>query len=108
MLNGANDFMWIRAHKTFNRPSHPRGWKALRRQVLQDADGICQYPNCLVQAEVVDHIINLASGGTHDRHNLQALCTPHHTRKTLAEARSARQYPTTTRPKDKHPGITDR
>lgn len=43
----------------------------------------------------VDHIRRLASGGTHDRRNLQVLCRAHHARKTRAERnrRSVKPWP---------------
>lgn len=86
---------------------HPPGWKALRRQVLERAEHTCQAPNCLSSATDVDHIVNLKSGGSHELDNLQALCKPCHTKKTLQEARAARQRFTTARPREKHPGLTE-
>ena len=46
---------------------------------------------CGDTATEVDHIINLAQGGTHDPVNLQALCTPCHRAKTETEALTARK-----------------
>ncbi len=36
-------------------------------------------------ATLVDHIVPLDAGGTHETPNLQSLCRPCHARKTLAE-----------------------
>jgi len=38
-----------------------------------------------VAASMVDHIIPLKKGGTHDPENLQSLCDPCHTKKTMNE-----------------------
>ena len=54
-------------------------WRKIRAQVLRDN------PWCVVchaQATVVDHIVSLRKGGTHDRENLQPMCHPCHNRKT--------------------------
>ena len=63
---------------------------------------------CGDPATEVDHIINLAQGGTHDPVNLQALCTPCHRAKTETEALTARKAEWTARyhPRETHPGIT--
>jgi 5-methylcytosine-specific restriction protein A len=74
---------------------HQRGygtqWERERKMVLARDGGLCQpclrrghtTPNC----NTVDHIVNLAQGGSHDRRNLQTICCPCHTRKTQAESR---------------------
>lgn len=63
---------------------------------------------CGDTATEVDHIINLAQGGTHDPVNLQALCTPCHRAKTETEALTARKAAWAARyhPRETHPGIT--
>jgi 5-methylcytosine-specific restriction protein A len=60
------------------------GWTKIRQGVLAEE------PNCRVcgaRATFVDHIINRAEGGTHDRANLQPLCARCHQFKTQEEAR---------------------
>jgi 5-methylcytosine-specific restriction protein A len=38
----------------------------------------------------VDHVVNLARGGSrYERSNLQSLCEPHHEEKTAAESKDA-------------------
>lgn len=61
------------------------GWRERRaRHLLENPDCvICGQP-----ATAVDHIINLASGGTFDG-PLQSLCTEHHRRKTQNESKQA-------------------
>lgn len=63
---------------------------------------------CGHPATEVDHIINVAQGGTHHPDNLQALCTPCHRAKTETEALAARRRANAVRyhPREKHPGIT--
>lgn len=64
--------------------------------------------HCAAPATEVDHIINLAQGGTHHPDNLQTLCTPCHRRKTEAEALAARKAAHAARyhPQETHPGLT--
>ena len=54
-------------------------WRAIRARYLS------AHPWCAVCGEpatVVDHVISLARGGTHDEANLQALCSVCHNQKT--------------------------
>lgn len=91
------------------RPKDPPGWKQLREVVIARAGGICQHEDgCTYQGKDVDHIVNLASGGTNDLDNLRLLCTWHHKRKTAQEAAQARKnLPpiTESRPRERHPGL---
>ena len=89
------------------RPNNPPGWKETRALVLRQAGHLCQaLPPCTYPATQVDHIVNLASGGTHDLNNLQALCDWHHKRKTQQEAANARgPRQRETRAQSAHPGI---
>jgi 5-methylcytosine-specific restriction protein A len=41
---------------------------------------------CYARASDVDHILPRAFGGTDDEHNLQALCSRHHKRKTAVQS----------------------
>lgn len=98
---------WHSSH----RPKDPPGWANTRRAIIERARGICQYPECTYPGSQVDHIVNLASGGTHDPDNLWLLCDWHHKRKTADEANAARKLKRTlepireTRPKPNHPGL---
>lgn len=70
-----------------------RPWRRIRQRVLERDKGLCQ--PCLVQGKYtpaieVDHVINIASGGTDSDDNLQAICDPCHKAKTQAEARRGR------------------
>jgi 5-methylcytosine-specific restriction protein A len=70
-------------------------WQQIRRQVLTEADHVCQCRDprcdhtgsaCPRRANTVDHILNVARGGAaYDRSNLQALCWRCHARKTASE-----------------------
>jgi 5-methylcytosine-specific restriction protein A len=72
--------------------SHSRGygaqWQKLRKLVLARDDYLCA--KCLEHGRVtpgneVDHITPKAKGGTDDMDNLQTLCTPCHTIKTIKD-----------------------
>ena len=54
-------------------------WRRIREKFLQE------HPYCALcngQATVVDHVLPLARGGTHDTGNLEPLCRSCHSRKT--------------------------
>ena len=73
-------------------------WRNLRREILRDAYKCieCDRSGILEPATEVDHIQPLSRGGApYDPANLQALCTPCHSRKTRAENvnRDARTRP---------------
>jgi len=89
------------------RPKDPPGWKETRGLVIQRAVGICQHEDgCTHKGSDVDHIVNLAAGGSHDLNNLRLLCTWHHKRKTNEEAAKARPpRPSEYRDKATHPGL---
>jgi 5-methylcytosine-specific restriction protein A len=100
---------------TSTRRPDPPYWKALRHQVIVRANGLCEFiyeahpidpaiKRCNYKANEVDHIINLASGGTDDMSNLQLLCTYHHKQKTAQEAAKARKPKTERKPREAHPG----
>lgn len=100
------------------RRKDPPGWYNIRRAVIARAMGQCEHyetlsgphqvaTRCSYPGKDVDHIINLANGGTDDLTNLQLLCEWHHKRKTQAEARANRKPRTERRPAEKHPGIID-
>lgn len=69
-------------------------WSALRRQVLERDDYLCQV--CLnakriSKANEVDHIIPKASGGRDTVGNLRAICKSCHSVKSLREAKKGRR-----------------
>ena len=99
-----------------NRRKDPPGWKALRQVIIARAQGQCEqtlHPmdlpgttqRCGYPGRDVDHIINVAKGGTDDPSNLQLLCEWHHKQKTQAEAKANRVRRTERHPGEKHPGI---
>lgn len=62
-------------------------WRRLRLRVLARQDYICCETDCNAEATEVDHIIPKSRGGTDDLENLQGLCKPHHSRKTVQDGR---------------------
>src|SRR5207342_1793580 len=60
-------------------------WKRIRAQVLHE-EPTCTWVGCSLPSVTVDHILNRARGGRHERANLQALCAPHHKAKTAKES----------------------
>lgn len=48
---------------------------------------LCKQKGRITEATEMDHIVNVAEGGTDDECNLQSLCTPCHDAKSQAEAR---------------------
>lgn len=67
-----------------------RPWRRLREQILIRDNYLCQC--CLANdgrvtmATEVDHIVNVASGGTDDWGNLSSICAPCHKVKTARES----------------------
>ena len=108
--------------ETSRRRKDPPYWPKLRAEILTRANNMCEHTQveqspqgtrtvrCTYPAKDVDHIVNLANGGTDAPTNLQALCEWHHKRKTSQEATEARAKAprlTERRPKPKHPGLID-
>lgn len=62
------------------RRGYGRAWRAIRAAFLRDHP-LCA---CGAPATEADHIVSLRRGGSNSRANLQALCKPCHTRKTVA------------------------
>lgn len=100
------------------RRKDPPGWSSIRKLVIARAQGQCEYlppatgphqtsTRCSYPGKDVDHIINLANGGTDTLDNLQLLCDWHHKQKTQAEAKRNRKPRTERHPGEKHPGIID-
>lgn len=67
-----------------------RPWRRKREAVMKRDQYLCQLckqKGRITEATEMDHIVNVAEGGTDDESNLQALCTPCHDAKSQAEAR---------------------
>ena len=104
---------------TSRRRKDPPYWPKLRQAVLARALGMCEHTEiktsplgetttrCTYPAQDIDHIVNLASGGTDELSNLQALCDWHHKRKTQQEASKNRPVYRERRPPTRHPGLMD-
>lgn len=63
-----------------------RPWRRKREAILVRDKYTCQSCGLVTSELEVDHIINVARGGSDADANLQALCVPCHQRKTAAEA----------------------
>jgi 5-methylcytosine-specific restriction endonuclease McrA len=85
------------------RQELPANWAELRRETLQDACGICEWPGCTSPANQVDHI---RRGNDHSSNNRQALCEKHHIAKSSREghARQRELRARKKRPTERHPG----
>ena len=61
--------------------------RAIKRRVLERDGHRCYLrgPRCIGHATQVDHVVNVAAGGTHDEGNLAAICAPCHEAKTQGE-----------------------
>jgi 5-methylcytosine-specific restriction protein A len=65
-------------------------WRKIRARILRRDGHRCTFAlndgtRCGATATEVDHIIELADGGTDHPSNLRAACHPHHAAKTTAE-----------------------
>lgn len=60
--------------------------KAVRARIIAEQGGVCAWVGCAEPATEIDHILPLWLGGADDRANAEALCGPHHARKTAREA----------------------
>ena len=81
---------WLKTH-----PQDVGPWSSLRTRTLQEHP-TCQHPACQSPATEVDHLVEIADGGSFlDPGNVQALCPLHHEQKTAlaAAARRARTAP---------------
>jgi len=80
----------------------PGNWKTTRRRILERDGHTCA---CGSPAAQVDHSIAVAHGGTHEDHNLRAICGPCHDAKTAREQQAGRDKRSTKRPTAVHPGL---
>lgn len=92
------------------RPGFPGDWPKRRRIAMARAGGQCETVTngvrCPARAVDIDHVVNVAEGGSHELDNLRAICPTHHTIKTKAErARGIARQPRERRPLEKHPGL---
>lgn len=86
----------------------PKDWKSRRIAVLNRDGRRCRVLSeetgmrCTEVATEVDHI---HPGDNHDLHNLQAICSWHHAKKSSAEGRAAKiKIEPRYRKPEKHPG----
>jgi 5-methylcytosine-specific restriction protein A len=83
--------------------------KKQRARILRRDGYQCQlrHPGCLGTATDMDHIVNVAAGGSDDDSNMQALCHECHKKKTSREAVAARaaKRDRLRLPTAKHPGL---
>ena len=67
-----------------------RPWRRKRESILIRDNYTCRVCGLTSQSLEVDHIVNLAEGGTEDDGNLQAICVPCHKAKTARESAAHR------------------
>lgn len=75
---------------TYGQGRGGRPWRRKREAVMRRDAYLCQPckgQGRVTEATEVDHIRNVAEGGTDDESNLQAICAGCHGAKTQAEAR---------------------
>ena len=64
-----------------------RPWRRLKAKIHLRDDWTCQCCGVVTMELELDHITNVAQGGTDAESNLQSLCVPCHKKKTQAESR---------------------
>ncbi|MGW5122983.1 HNH endonuclease [Streptomyces sp. NPDC004069] len=98
---------WKEGATAWRTTPRPRGWKALRAQVLARDDHQCTWiddgQRCTTEGTDVDHI---GDPEDHSTNNLRTLCEYHHRKRTALQARAARgELPSRQRPAPQHPGL---
>ena len=76
-------------HQPKSRWGHGRGgrpWRRKRDEIFKRDKFTCQVCDRIGGELELDHIINVARGGTDDNHNLQTICKACHIPKTHAES----------------------
>ncbi|NMY81657.1 HNH endonuclease [Pseudomonas rhodesiae] len=63
-----------------------RPWRRKRESILIRDNYTCRVCGLTTKDLEVDHIVNVAQGGTDDDGNLQAICVPCHKAKTARES----------------------
>lgn len=66
--------------------AQPGNWKTTKRRILERDGHRCYL--CGGTAITVDHVVNVAAGGSHDDDNLAAICDPCHDVKSEHERRA--------------------
>ncbi|QNV45583.1 HNH endonuclease [Acinetobacter baumannii] len=64
-----------------------RPWRRLKAKIHLRDEWTCQCCGIVTKDLELDHIMNVARGGTDDESNLQSLCVPCHKKKTQQESR---------------------
>lgn len=64
-----------------------RPWRRLKDKIHLRDEWACQCCGRVTTELELDHIINVAQGGTDDESNLQSLCVECHKKKTQQESR---------------------
>ena len=67
-----------------------RPWRRLKDKIHKRDLWTCQNCGQVTKHLELDHIVNVAIGGTDDDHNLQSLCVPCHKAKTQIESMAGR------------------
>lgn len=67
-----------------------RPWRRTRDRILLRDQYTCQACHRVTHELEVDHIVNVAQGGSDDDANLQSLCVPCHKAKTAQESLAGR------------------
>lgn len=90
----------------WNNPSRGAPHKQRQQALNRDHHQCVQCGN--TENLEVDHIKNVANGGSHDLDNLQTLCRPCHRKKTQQESKNARAAKLSRRklPRAPHPGLS--
>ena len=65
-----------------------RAWRKLRDEILARDNYTCQCCGRVGGRLELDHIVNVAQGGTNDKSNLQILCHTCHKTKTQSESQA--------------------
>lgn len=100
MPNAPRQFKASKPRKAWERkgPDLRKDFRGAKRQAAKkrilERDGyICQICGCLLEGmkdSILDHIIPIARGGSHDDDNLASICKPCSARKTAKESRDGK------------------